>query len=103
MSDEGAGDPLNILIRLEEPDENEGLWERVGKLTDLQRKVLHECVVNGRKHYDVARELGMSRQGVSDILTRSLKQLRKAYGIEKLVHQKCCFSSSRWQKDKKSN
>lgn len=103
VSDEGAGDPLNILIRLEEPDENEVLWERVGKLTDLQRKVLHECVVNGRKHYDVARELGMSRQGVSDILARSLKQLRKAYGIEKPVHQKCCFSSSRWQKDKKNN
>lgn len=101
-SDGGAGDPLSILIRMEEPDEKEVLWKRVKKLTDLQQKVLYECVVNGKRHYEVAAELGMTRQGVSDILSRSIRQLRKAYGVEHPVHQKQCFSCGRWQRDRKN-
>ena len=101
-SDGGAGDPLNILIRMEEPDEKELLWERVRNLTDLQQKILMECVVNGRKHHDVARELGLTRQAVSENLSRSIKQLRKAFGVERPVYQKQCFSSFRWQRDRKN-
>ena len=100
-SDEGAGDPLNILIRMEEPDEKELLWERVKNLTDRQQKILHECVVNGKKHYEVAEELGMSRQAVSENLSRSIYQLRKAFGVKHPVRQKQCFSSSRWKRDQK--
>ena len=83
-SDRGESDPLLILLKKEEEqNENEicRLNRALEELTDNQRFVLHRCVVEGKMHIEVAEELGLTRAGVSDTLRKALRRLRKFYGI----------------------
>lgn len=84
-SDEGASDPL--LLLLEQEDEIRKDQEicklnfAMEKLTEKQRFVMTRCVVEGKTHAEVASELGTTRANVSDTLRKALKKLRKIYGI----------------------
>ena len=83
LSDEGKGDPLRILIEEEaRNEENEELYSILDSLTERQRFVLIQCVVNGRMQMDVAKELGTSRMNVTIILRYTLNKVRKIYGVK---------------------
>lgn len=81
-SDHGASDPLRLLVEEEVKEEEiRKLHIALSKLTDMQRFVLMQTVVEGRMQVDVAEELGITRAGVSDTLRKALRKLRKYYGI----------------------
>ena len=50
------------------------------KLTERQRFVVVECVIRGRQHKDVAKQLGTSRQAVTDALKKAMNRMKKEYG-----------------------
>lgn len=49
------------------------------KLTERQRFVVVECIVRGRQHKDVAKQLGTSRQAVTDALKKAMNRMKKEY------------------------
>ncbi len=82
LSDRGSGDPLRRLVELDEKkEEMEALYRNLSKLTSRQKQVLIMCVVEGKTRVEVARELGTTHQAVTDSLKKSLRRLRKLYGI----------------------
>ena len=82
LSDMGAGDALRMLIEREEKEEElETLTRNLSLLTEKQRKVLTMCVVDRKTRMEVAEEMGTTHQAVTDCLKKSLRRLRKLYGI----------------------
>ena len=93
LSDKGRGDPLRILVeRNAQQEEIETLHKNLDELTERQRQILIMAVVKGIKREDIAAELGMTHQAVTDFLTRSLRRLRKMYGVEVKEAGRNCFS-----------
>lgn len=83
LTDEGEGDPLRILVEAEASQEKlEKLAKSLGEITERQRFILFECVVKGRSHADVAKEIGTSRVNVTCILQRIMIKIRSSYGIQ---------------------
>ena len=75
-------DPLLMLCEREEKEEElEKLYDCLETLTEKQRFILIECVVKGRKHMDVAKEMETSRENVSKSLRRSMARLRNSFGV----------------------
>lgn len=93
LSDNGAGDALRILLEREsEQEEKELLYKNLSKLTQRQREVLTLCVVEGKTRMEVAEFYGTTHQAVSDCLKKSLRRLRKLYGLEESYKGNgCCF------------
>jgi len=82
LADSGL-DPLEMLCEKEAQEEElQKLQDCLDAMTEKQRFVVVECVVKGRVHLDVAREMGNSRENVSKSLRRSLVRLRKSFGVE---------------------
>ncbi len=54
--------------------------ELLRRLTEHQRFIVIECVMRGRRHKDVAKQLGTSRQAVTDALKKAMVRMRKEYG-----------------------
>jgi RNA polymerase sigma factor (sigma-70 family) len=76
-------DPLKLLCEREAHEEElQKLYDCLDAMTEKQRFILVECVVKGRMHLDVAREMGTSRENVSKSLRRSLARLRNSFGVE---------------------
>ena len=75
-------DPLSMLCEREAREEEiQKLYDCLETMTEKQRFILIECVVKGRMHMDVAREMGTSRENVSKSLRRSLARLRTSFGV----------------------
>lgn len=82
LSDEGLSDPLTLLLEAETRDEELAkLHDCLETLTEKQRFILIECVVNGRMQIDVANEMGTTRMNVSISLQRTLDKLRTSFGV----------------------
>lgn len=47
------------------------------ELTPRQMQIVTECIFNGRKQSDVARELGMNRATVCRTLNRAMHRIKK--------------------------
>ena len=93
LSDKGYGDPLRILEERDaRQEEIETLYKHLNELTERQREVLIMAVVKGIKREDIAAELGMTHQAVTDFLARSLRRLRKMYGVEVKEAGRNCFT-----------
>ena len=93
LSDKGRGDPLRILVERDaRQEEIETLYKNLNELTERQKEILIMAVVKGIKREDIATELGMSHQAVTDFLTRALRRLRKIYGVEVKAEGRNCFS-----------
>ena len=96
LSDRGWFDPLRILEEQEEREEEIALLNRyLAKLTSRQREVLILCVVEGKTHMEAAEVLGTSRQAISDSLQKSLRNLRRMYGITEDCGGRNCFCRMR--------
>ena len=63
-------------------EELQKLYDCMEAMTEKQRFILVECVVKGRMHMDVAKEMGTSRENVSKSLRRSMARLRNSFGVE---------------------
>lgn len=82
LADSGL-DPLQMLCEKESREEElQKLYDCMEAMTEKQRFILVECVVKGRMHMDVAREMGTSRENVSKSLRRSMARLRNSFGVE---------------------
>ncbi len=93
LSDQGAGDPLRIMVEREtKREEIEELYRNLSKLTPHQREILILCVVKGKKREEVAAELGLTHQAVTDCLTKALRRLRRLYGVDENIGGKNNFS-----------
>lgn len=93
LSDKGRGDPQRILEERDaRQEEIETLYKNLNELTERQREIVIMAVVKGIKREDIAAELGMSHQAVTDFLTRALRHLRKIYGVEVKAEGRNCFS-----------
>ena len=69
-----------LLLEQERLQEQRRLVELLlKKLTKRQRIVVIECYLGGRQHKDVASQLGISRQAVTDALKKALVRMRKEY------------------------
>lgn len=96
LSDRGAYDPLRMLAEQDEKrEEMELLYKHLEKLTRRQREILMLCVVEGKTHIEAAKELGTSRQAITDSLKKSLTHLRKLYGLDENCGGRHCFC--RWE------
>ena len=74
-------DAETMLIEREYQEERKALAQTLlRKLTEHQRFVVIECVVRGRQHKDVAKQLGTSRQAVTDALKKAMNRMKKEYG-----------------------
>ena len=83
LSDMGLGDALRMIIEQEEKaEERETLRRNLSLLTEKQQKVLFLCVVEGKTRMEVAAEMGITHQAVTDCLKKSLRRLRKLYGVD---------------------
>ena len=92
LSDMGAGNPLCILLeRDHNREEIENLYRNIEKLTRRQREILILCVVQGKTHTEAARELGTTHQAISDSLKKSLRRLRRMYGLDEDCGGRNCF------------
>lgn len=92
LSDMGAGDALRILVERESrEEEEERLRQNLSLLTSRQREVLILCVGEGKTHLEVAEMLGISRQAVSEYLGKSLRHMRKLYGVDESCGGRNCF------------
>lgn len=92
LSDMGAGDALRILVEREsEKEEKELLHKNLERLTKRQREVLILCVAEGKTHLEVAQLLGISRQAVSENLGKSLRHMRRMYGVDENCGGRNCF------------
>ena len=47
------------------------------ELTPLQRTVVIECIINGRKQTEVAKELGVNKSTVNRTLKRAMQNIKK--------------------------
>ena len=84
---------MRILVERDaRQEEIETLHKNLDELTERQRQILIMAVVKGIKREDIAAELGMTHQAVTDFLTRSLRRLRKMYGVEVKEAGRNCFS-----------
>lgn len=93
LSDQGEGDPLRIIIEREKrQEEMKLLYKNLSKLTAHQREILLLCVVQGKKREEIAAEMGMTHQAVTDCLTKALRRLRRLYGINENIGGRICFS-----------
>ncbi len=93
LSDKGRGDPLRILEeRNTRQEEIETLYKNLEKLTPHQREVLILCVVKGKKREEVAKEMGLTHQAVTDCLMKAIRRLRRIYGVNEIVEGRICFS-----------
>ena len=82
LADSGL-DPLQMLCEKESGEEElQKLHDCLDAMTEKQRFILVECVVKGRMHMDVAKEMGTSRENVSKSLRRSMARLRNSFGVE---------------------
>ena len=82
LADSGL-DPLQMLCEKESREEElQKLYDCMEAMTEKQRFILVECVVKGRMHMDVAKEMGTSRENVSKSLRRSMARLRNSFGVE---------------------
>lgn len=73
-------DAETLLMERERREEQKRTVEALlRKLTKHQRFVVIECIVHGRQHKDVARELGTSRQAVTDALKKAMNRMKKEY------------------------
>lgn len=82
LSDDGEHDPLRLLIEEETSTEEKiRLYSILETLTEKQKYILFECVVNGRMQIDVANEMGTTRMNVTISLRKSLKKLREGFEI----------------------
>lgn len=92
LSDMGAGDALRILEELESRrEEREQLRRNLAQLTERQRQVLILCVVEGKTHMEIADMLGTSHQAITDCLRRTLRRMRKLYGVDENCGGRNCF------------
>ena len=83
LSDEGAADPLYLLLEEEAREEELAkLYDCLDALTEKRRFILIECVVNGRMQRDVANEIGTTRMNVSSSIQRTLDRMRGSFGVE---------------------
>ena len=73
-------DPEVLLLERERREEEKALVNTLlQKLTEHQRFIVIECIVRGRQHKDVARQLGTSRQAVTDALKKAITRMKKEY------------------------
>lgn len=101
LSDKGKGDPLRILVERDaRQEELRSLYESLNQLTPHQREVLILCVVKGKKREDVAREMGLTHQAVTDCLMKAIRRLRRIYGVNENVEGRICFSCAAKQSTK---
>ena len=78
-----VGEILQMLCEKESREEElQKLYDCMEAMTEKQRFILVECVVKGRMHMDVAKEMGTSRENVSKSLRRSMARLRNSFGVE---------------------
>ncbi|MCI6767636.1 sigma-70 family RNA polymerase sigma factor [Porcincola intestinalis] len=92
LSDMGAGDALRILVERESKrEEEELLHENLERLTKRQREVLILCAGEGKTSLEAAKLLGISRQAVSENLRKSLRHMRKIYGVDEKCGGRNCF------------
>lgn len=77
-------DPLTLLLQAEFA---EMLYQSFLMMTEYQQRIFESCVLNDRKHWEVADELEVTRQSVTRTLQRGLKSFResfeKIYGSDK--------------------
>ncbi len=93
LSDKGAGDPLRILEERDSRcEEIKALYKNLEGLTDHQREILTLCVVQGKTREEVAKEMGLTHQAVTDCLMKALRRLRRSYGINEKNGERNHFS-----------
>lgn len=101
LSDKGKGDPLLILeARDARQEEIYKLHESLNQLTPHQKEVLILCVVKGKKREEVAREMGLTHQAVTDCLMKAIRHLRLIYDVNENVAGRICFSCAGKQASK---
>lgn len=75
-----SSDAEAFMLEKERMEEQKILVQKLlKKLTERQRVVVIECYLFGRQHKDVASQLGISRQAVTDALKKALVRMRKEY------------------------
>ena len=75
-----SSDAEALMLEKERVEEQRILVQKLlKKLTERQRIVVIECYLSGRQHKDVASQLGISRQAVTDALKKALVRMKKEY------------------------
>lgn len=97
VEDKWGRDPLSRMVEdFIRNEETEILHRNLDRLTEKQLFILMQCVVKGRLHSDVARELGTTRMNVSNILRKSIRKLRTYYGIQDREIARNRFSNKKY-------
>lgn len=97
VEDKWGRDPLSRMVEdFIRNEETEILQRNLDRLTEKQLFILMQCVVKGRLHSDVARELGTTRMNVSNILRKSIRKLRTYYGIQDREIARNRFSNKKY-------
>ena len=77
LSDSKYDGALVLLEKEEHQELIHKLQIQLAVLTDRQRFVFTEIIGNGKTHKEVAEEIGISRQAVTDALAKALKKYKK--------------------------
>lgn len=77
-------DPFVMMMKREDvKQECMTLYMALDTLTETQRYVVIQRVVNGKRQREIASEMGTSIKNISDMMQRALRRLRKYY---------CCYA-----------
>ena len=67
---------------LEKIIENEAVHEMLAVLTDKQRDLIHQQLVLGKTHQEIADDMGMSRGSVTRAVNQALERIRRKFDFE---------------------
>ena len=62
-------------------DRHARVMRAVSRLREVERRVVDECIIKGRKQRDVAGEMGCSHTWVQHLLDKAMKSLRRALHV----------------------
>ena len=83
VSDGGASDPLSIMVEeVCREEEHDMLVQALASLTERQRYMLFEWVLTGKTQEEIASEINSTRANVATTLKKTLRKLRRYFGIE---------------------
>ena len=69
-------DPLEILLKQEL---SRMLYKSYCMITERQQQVIRACIIDNKRNKDVAEELEITHQAVSDALAKGLRAFREAF------------------------
>lgn len=76
-------DPLQVFAEISEKKEvRDHLTELVSNLSPRQQFVIKECVMNGKGRRQVAEDLGVSTQAITDALFKAMDKLKTSFGVK---------------------